>query len=325
MTSFYPLRFRPVYRDYLWGGRRFATSLGRTLQPGRTYAESWELADHPDGQSVVAAGPMTGLTLGQLVRRHGAELLGRHHPQKRFPLLLKYLDAQRRLSLQVHPTDRLAAEMGLSDPGKTEAWVVLEADPGSRIWAGFRQPVDRARVEAALADGVLPELLHTFQPAPGDCLLLPAGTVHALGAGLLVAEIQQTSNNTFRLFDWNRLGPDGNPRPLHIAQGLAAIDYHQGPVSPRPPRATETPGLQRLVDCDKFVLNRCRLAGEIELGGDNRLRILTVIEGSLQVVGDPSPQPLGRGGTVLLPAACGPVALRPLAGPNPVLLQAHLP
>jgi mannose-6-phosphate isomerase len=325
MTPLYPLRFRPVYRDYLWGGRKFGEILGRSLEPGVIYAESWEVADLDEGQSVVEKGPLGGVSLHQLVVQRGEELLGRHHPQSRFPLLLKYLDATMRLSVQVHPDDALAARMRLPGPGKSEAWVVLHADPGSTIWAGFSRPVDRRTLERAVRAGDVEPLLHRFEPDLGDCLFLPAGTIHALGEGLLVAEIQQNSNNTFRLFDWNRLGRDGKPRELHIEQALEAVDYGQGAVEPQRPRPTDRAHVEQLVRCDKFVLDRWELSSPQTAGGDQRCHILSVLRGSVTVEHDPSDRPLERGRTVLLPAAMGPVRLSPEAGAAAVLLDAYSP
>lgn len=325
MASLYPLRFNPVYKHYLWGGRKFEQVLGRQLEPGAIYAESWEVADLDQGQSVVQHGPLAGNWLHHLVLQRGEELLGRHHPQSRFPLLLKYLDAQKRLSVQVHPDDDLAARMKLPDPGKTEAWYVLQAEPDSQIWAGFNRRVDRATLERAIHNGVLERYLHRFKPVVGQCLFLPAGTVHALGEGLLVAEIQQNSNNTFRLFDWNRLDKDGKPRPLHIQQGLEAIDYQGGAVRPSEPQPTDRTHVQRLVECEKFILDRWEFHFPQKAGGDTRCHIITVLEGSLAVQGDPSGRPLTRGHTVLLPAATGPVELTPTDQQPAVLLDAYLP
>ncbi|MFM8890072.1 MAG: type I phosphomannose isomerase catalytic subunit, partial [Planctomycetia bacterium] len=214
----HPLLLAPRYRRYLWGGRRFASVLGRPLPPGDDYAESWELVDHGDDQSVVAAGPLAGATLGDLVRTHGHELLGRHAPLSRFPLLFKFLDACRDLSVQVHPDDARAARLSPPDLGKTEAWYVIDAAPGSRIYAGLRPGTDRDALAAALRAGRCEEVLHSFEPRAGDCVFIPAGTVHAIGAGLVVAEIQESSDVTYRLFDWNRTGPDGRPRPLHLVE-----------------------------------------------------------------------------------------------------------
>lgn len=305
MTSLYPLRFGPVLKRYLWGGRRLESVLGKKLPPGEDFAESWEIADHPAGQSVVAAGALKGATLQELVAHHGTELLGKHAPQPRFPLLFKLLDAQKVLSVQVHPTDAAAAKLTPPDLGKTEAWVVLHAEPGSRVYAGLQPGCDRATLERALASGNCESCLHSFEPRAGDCLFIPAGVVHALGAGLVIAEIQQASDTTFRLFDWNRVGPDGKPRPLHIEQSLNATDFQIGPVNPQQPRAMKFAGGEReeLVACDKFVLERWRLTSTQEFGGDGRCFLICVIDGQLTLTGDPLQEPLRRGQTALLPAS----------------------
>ena len=168
MAELYPLRFRPILRQYIWGGRRLETVLGKALGPGDDYAESWEICDHDADQSVVAAGPLAGMTLGGMVAERGVELLGRHHPQKRFPLLLKFLDAARTLSVQVHPNDAQAALLDPPDLGKSEAWVVLAAEPGGTIYAGLKPGVDRASLAEAIRQGNCQELLHRFEPEPGD-------------------------------------------------------------------------------------------------------------------------------------------------------------
>lgn len=325
MERLYPLEFEPLYKRAVWGGRRLETILGRSLGPGNDYAESWEIADHGADQSRVINGPLAGKTLEWLMHEHAAELLGRHHPQPRFPLLLKYLDANQRLSVQVHPDDALAARMKLRDSGKTEAWVILAAEPTSSIWAGLKQPIDRNALRRAIENGTLEEHLYEFRPRAGQCIFLPARTVHALGDGLLVAEIQQTSDLTFRLYDWNRVGPDGRPRTLHIEEGLEAIDYTQGPIEPCHPMATDTADVERLVACDKFILDRWQFHAPKTIGGDDRCHILTILEGTTRVDSPWTPAALGLGKTVLLPAAAGRVPLIPEGDRNCVLLDAYLP
>jgi mannose-6-phosphate isomerase len=323
MEALYPLRFRPLFRRYIWGGRRLGTLLSKPIGLENDYAESWEICDRGPDQSVVERGPLAGATLGQLVSEHGGDLLGRHHPQHRFPLLLKFLDANRPLSVQVHPDDARAARLSPPDLGKTEAWVVLAAEPASTIYAGLNPGVDRETLAEAIREGTCQRLLHQFQPEVGDCVFLPAGTVHALGEGLLVAEIQQASDSTYRLFDWNRLGPEGKPRPLHVEQGLEAVDYDLGPVGPQRPQETGRPGVSRLVECEKFVLDRWLLNAPQPAGGDRRCHIISVLDGSLRVGRDPTGAAIPPGGTVLLPAALGRVELTPQG--STVLLDAYLP
>ena len=321
----HPLLFTPIHRRYLWGGRRLESLLGQVLPPGDDFAESWEVVDRPGDQSVVVSGPLAGRTLGDLVREEGRALLGRHAPLPAFPLLFKFLDACRDLSVQVHPDDARAARLSPPDRGKTEAWYVIDASPGSRIYAGLKAGVDRLSLEQALHSGRCADVLHAVEPLAGDCFFIPAGTVHAIGAGLVVAEIQQSSDITYRLHDWNRTGPDGRSRPLHIDAGLEAVT-HFGPVDPVIAAPTADPAVRRLVDCDSFVLDRVEPRGDWEVGGDDTCHLVVVLEGQVSL--DPAwgLPPLGRGRTVLLPVAIGPQRIRPMAdGPSATLLRISLP
>jgi mannose-6-phosphate isomerase len=318
----YPLRFGPILRRYLWGGRRLA-AWGKQLGPGDDYAESWEVADQRDVQSVVLAGPLAGRTLGELVRERGAALLGRHHPQPQFPLLLKLLDAQQCLSVQVHPRDEHAAHLDPPQRGKTEAWYVLDAPPGAVLYAGLKRGIDRQALRREVHRGTVALCLHEVHPRVGDCVFIPAGVVHAIGPGLLLAEIQQQSDITYRLYDWDRLGPDGRPRPLHVEQALEVIDFQHGPVNVQQPEPTGRAGVRRLVSCPQFVWDRWELEGRTALGGDGRCHVVLVVSGSMQVAGDAMPAPLTPGSTIVLPAAAGAVRVEPL---EPVtLLDAYLP
>jgi len=322
MTALYPLRFRPIFRRYVWGGRKLGTLLGKPIGEGEC-AESWEICDRGPDQSVVAEGPLAGTTLAQLVAERGSELFGRHAPQSRFPLLLKFLDARQKLSVQVHPDDARAARLAPPDLGKTEAWVVVDAEAESRIYAGLKRGFDRAALVREIARGTCELCLHSFVPRVGDCIFLPAGVVHAIGAGLVVAEIQQSSDVTWRLFDWNRLGSDGRPRPLHVAEALDAIDYAVGDISPVRPVATERSQCERLVACDKFTLDRWRLATPEWIDDRDRFHILTVLQGSVSVSGDACQRPLVLGDTILLPARRPATELIPR--PSAIVLDAYLP
>jgi mannose-6-phosphate isomerase len=322
MVPLYPLRFQPLLKRYLWGGRRLE-SLGKTLGEGQDYAESWELVDHGPDQSVVLAGPLSGATLAELVARHGPALLGRHAPLQHFPLLFKFLDAHDRLSIQVHPDDARAARLRPPDLGKTEAWVVLDAQPGSYLYAGLRRGVNREILCRELGRHLAELCIERIEPRVGDCFFLPAGVVHALGPGLLIAEIQQASDTTYRLYDWSRRGPDGQLRPLHVEAALEAIDYGYGPVTAQHPRPTDRPLAERLVSCDKFVLDRWQCDKPVAVGGDARCHILAVLQGRVTVAGDPTGQPLIRGDVMLLPAECG--ATEVIAQGEAVWLDAYLP
>jgi mannose-6-phosphate isomerase len=314
--------FSPIYRRYLWGGRRFAAAFGRELPSGHDFAESWELVDRGEDQSVVASGPLVGETLGSLVRTYGERLLGAHASHTAFPLLFKFLDANQVLSVQVHPDDARASRLSPPDRGKTEAWYVIDAEPGSRIYAGLREGVEPSDLAAAIRAGDCEAALHSFEPRPGDCVFIPAGTVHAIGAGLLVAEIQQSSDVTYRLFDWNRVGQDGRPRPLHVEAGVEAVT-RLGPVDSVRRQATSDPAVTRLVTCEYFVLDEVSPVGSWRIGGDGRLHVLAVLKGSVNLPNAWSSRAAGPGGCVLLPASSGEQDITVAAGTR--LLRVTLP
>ncbi len=322
MSSLYPLRFRPILRRYLWGSRRLET-LGKQLGPGNDYAESWEIVDHGADQSVVLAGPLAGTTLGELVKSHARELFGRDVGYPSFPLLFKFLDANDRLSVQVHPDDARAALLDPPDLGKMEAWVILDKEPRSFLYAGLRRGTTLEILAGELERHTAELSCHRVEPSVGDCYFLPPGVVHAIGPGLLVAEIQQASDTTYRLYDYDRVGPDGKPRTLHIDQALECIDFAHGPVHAQQPRPTSVPGVQSLVNCEKFVLNRGRSRSPLKIGGDEQFHILAVIDGELTLAGDPLGTPLIAGDVALLPAVVGAVEVTPRV--EATWLEAKLP
>jgi mannose-6-phosphate isomerase len=328
MTQIPALRFAPLLKRFLWGGKQLGTLLGKPIGEGEDYAESWEVADHGLDQTVVHGGPLAGMTLAAVMEKHGKELLGRHFVRRsRFPLLFKYLDCNKVLSVQVHPNDAAAAKQTPPDLGKTEAWVILAAEPGSLVYAGLKRGFDRAALEREVHRGTTELCLHKFEPRVGDCIFIPAGTVHALGDGLVVAEVQQASDTTFRLFDWNRLGPDGKPRQLHVEESLAAIDYSAGPVQPQVPQPSDRPFVERLIVCEKFILDRWRFPGleptARTIGGDDRFHIISVLTGSVTIATGSTTDRLNLGQTLLLPACTGPCDIAAEAGT--VLLEMYLP
>lgn len=307
----YPLRFEPVLKQTIWGGRLLGERLGKPIGAEANYAESWEVVDHGGDQSVVASGPMAGKTLRQLMTEHQAWLMG-DAAYRKFPLLLKYLDCNRVLSVQVHPSDEYAATMPTPDLGKTEAWYIVDAKPDAVIYAGLKSGVDANSLRDAIDAGRTEQVLHRFHPQVGDCVFIPAGTVHAIGAGLLVAEIQQSSDTTFRLYDWNRTDAAGHSRELHIEQSLAVTDFERGPVAPVR-MDTHAEGWQTLVKCEKFHLQAIR-SGTGRVGGDGGFHILTVPQGSANLKSDGGNIRLAVGESVLLPAALDAAEVEPIDG-----------
>jgi mannose-6-phosphate isomerase len=310
-----PLRFESYLRPMIWGGRQLGEVLGKSLPDDKTYGEAWEISDHPSHASVVAAGPYKGQTLRHLMERNSAALLGAAAPRHaRFPWLVKLLDAWDWLSVQVHPNDEHVIRLWPGEGGKTEAWFVLAAAPTSRIYAGLLPGVDAKVLRKALNEGTVGDCLHQFSPRPGDCIFLPAGTVHAVGGGVLMAEVQQTSDATFRLFDWNRRDAHGQMRQLHIEEALACIDWNSGPV--HPVRATNCPGgaaaplRQPLVQCPYFALEYLHLREPFTLNG-GVLRVLLVLHGRGRLENGADEQPLVAGDTLLLPAALNAAVCHP--------------
>lgn len=219
----YPLLLQPVYMDYVWGGTRLAETYGRTGTPD-ICAESWEVSNRPEGMSIVTNGPLAGKTLTDLVASCGKDLVGTKDRPDQFPVLIKLIDARRRLSLQVHPNDSNAALCG-GDP-KTEAWYVLDAAPDATVIAGLRKQTDADALRAAIDAGNAEELLMSLPAKPGTVIYIPGGRLHAIGEGCLLLEVQQSSNTTYRVYDWGRLGNDGQPRELHVDKAMQVIDWN---------------------------------------------------------------------------------------------------
>jgi mannose-6-phosphate isomerase len=290
----------------VWGGRRLGETLGKPLSGADAYGESWDLSDHTSHSSRVATGPGHGQPLRHLMEQHAGDLLGaRAREYQRFPWLVKFLDACDWLSVQVHPDDRSVRELWPGEGGKTEAWFVLDAEPGSRVYAGLRPGVDEKRLREALETGSVVECLHSFVPRPGDCVFLRAGSVHAVGGGVLMAEVQQTSDATFRLFDWNRKDAQGKSRTLHIREALACIDWSRGPVEPvraagftMPCETVKGSHRQPLVHCEYFALDYVQGNEPLPLGGEGRMQIFIALRGAGRL-GDEAVQ---AGEVWLLPA-----------------------
>jgi mannose-6-phosphate isomerase len=322
-TALYPLRFEPIYQYRLWGGRRLADLLAAPLPGDGPIGEAWVLSDRADHASRIADGPLQGRTLGDVLEQYPEQMLGRlagRYP--RFPLLLKFLDVREMLSLQVHPADDRKDLLPAGETGKTEAWVVLEAGTKSRIYAGLKPGTTTDDLRRAVVSGVVADNVASFIPKRGDGVLVPAGTVHSLG-GVVVFEIQENSDVTFRLDDWGHVDPrTGRPRTLQVDQALSAIDVAQGAVSPV---VEETTPVERewLVDCDHFRLWRLRGQSPFAVGAAGAPRVLVCLEGTGRLEHGGESYAAGKGDVLLLPAAVGACIFRP-SGPV-TLLEAALP
>jgi mannose-6-phosphate isomerase len=308
----YPFTFRPIFKERVWGGRELERLYHKPLPPGAPIGESWEISDRPGDASVITNGTLAGKDLRWLMENHAADLLGEARPQGgRFPLLIKILDAQDKLSLQVHPPPAKAAE--LSGEPKTEMWYVAEAIPGAELYVGLKRGITRAEFEQRIKAGTVAECFHRVSVRRGDAMFLPSGRVHALGAGLIIFEIQQNSDTTYRVFDWDRLGLDGKPRELHIPQSLASIDFNDYEPS-LVPWASALHGQRKVRSLARNPLFTAE-AQEASAGASvplqpNKMQILALLVGGVQVDDGMEMLELAAGQFCLIPASAAQVTLR---------------
>jgi mannose-6-phosphate isomerase len=326
-TPLYPLRFEPIYQYRLWGGRRLADLLTAPLPGDGPIGEAWVLSDRDDHPSRVANGPLKGRTIGQLMDQYAVQMLGGLVQRfRRFPLLLKFLDAREMLSVQVHPSDTHRDLLPKGESGKTEAWVVLEAAAKSRIYAGLQPGTTAEDLRQALSTGSAAEHLAYFTPKPGDAVFLPAGTVHTLGGGVVVFEVQQNSDVTFRLYDWGHVDAQtGQPRPLQVQQALACIDFAAHAAGPVVPvlEATTPVKRERLFQCEHFGLWRLSGQAPFTVGVADAPRVLVSIDGGGQIEHEGASYAVGKGNVWLLPSVVGACAFQPRG--QVTLLEIALP
>ena len=294
-----PLTFRPIFMERMWGGRRLESTFGKKLPTNALIGESWEIVDRPEAQSVVARGPLESKTLHELWTEHRSSIFGNVPSAPRFPLLVKLLDAQEKLSLQVHPPEQFARQLG-GEP-KTEFWYVAAADPDAELLLGFCKRSARAQFEEALHQGTAADYVHKIRVKPGDAAFLPAGRLHAVSAGNLLIEIQQNSDTTYRVFDWNRVDDKGKSRQLHIQQALQCIDFND--VAPR----LAEPQGELLVRHELFEVQQWNLAAPREISLQGQFAIACCLNGSLRC-GDAD---LSPGEFFLVPASLEDRELRP--------------
>jgi mannose-6-phosphate isomerase len=296
-----PLVFEPIFMERIWGGRRLESEFGKKLPAEKRIGESWEIVDRPEAQSVVVNGPLRGKTLHELWIQGRSEIFGNVPDASRFPLLVKLLDAHEKLSLQVHPPEKVASKLG-GEP-KTEFWYVAAADPGAELYLGFRESTTRDQFEKALRDGTAADHVHKIRVKSGDAVFLPAGRLHALGAGNLLIEIQQNSDTTYRVFDWNRVDDMRKQRQLHVDQALQCIDFND--VRSR----LLQPEGELLLRDNLFEIQKWNLDSTREIVPRGQFAIACCLTGSLRCAN----VDLTRGEFFLVPAELDDRQLKPIS------------
>lgn len=302
-----PLKLKPAFKDNLWGGTRLKTDYGMQSDLERL-AEAWVLSCHKDGPSVVDGGEYDGLTLPEAIEKMGKSCLGVKGGEFAFfPILIKLIDAKDDLSIQVHPSDEYALEVE-HEFGKTEMWYVVDCDPGACLYYGFNRVIDQEEFARRIADNTLTEVLNRVEVHKGDCFFIDSGTIHAIGGGILIAEIQQNSNTTYRVYDYGRLGADGKPRELHIDKAKAVTTLTPPAAAYGAVKATD--GVARLASCRYFTVDRIDLAGKASVFADEESFVsVLVLDGTLTLTSSGRSLALRAGDCVFLPAGSGEAAL----------------
>lgn len=332
MNNLYPLLFKPVLKDYIWGGRALA-ALGRDLPSDGVIAESWEIAAHADGTTAVSNGRFANQPLTAVQAELGEQLIGTRSAwaaeRGKFPLLIKLLDANRPLSVQVHPNDAYALEHEGNELGKTEMWVVLHAEPDAQVILGVKAGTTKAMFKEGIENGRLEPHLHYLPVKTGDHICVPAGSLHAIMGGLLIAEIQQNSNTTYRVYDWNRMGHDGKPRPLHVERALDVINFEQVEPAICPPTAiAEADGVRHSLLCETpyFMTERVEMETGAVFNGrcdGSTFEIWGTITGEVAVAdAQGNKVELTAVNFTLLPAALGDFSVRTVT--NATLLRTYV-
>jgi mannose-6-phosphate isomerase len=302
----YPFTFDPVFKERIWGGRNLQRLYGKDLPPNVSIGESWEIVDRPEAVSVINNGPYKGKSLHWLVETHAAELLGSAPALNgRFPLLIKILDAQEKLSLQVHPPAEIASMMG-GEP-KTEMWYVTEARQGAELFVGLKQGTTRSQFEAQIRNGSVSNCFHRLSVEQGDSMFLPSGRVHAIGGSVVIFEVQQNSDTTYRVFDWNRIDAKGHPRELHVDQSLRCIDFED--FEPELMKANQTLSQQTLVNDPLFQVATRKGNNRQQINLRGAFAIIGGISGEVRINASEPVIRLGAGQFCLVPSTIGSVDL----------------
>lgn len=308
----YPFKFDPIYQYRIWGGRNLEQVLSKPLPPNEPIGEAWILSDRKDHASKVSEGALKGTTLTELMKKFPKEMMGTRGSFDRFPLLLKFLDCHEVLSVQVHPSDDQTKYIPEGDTGKTEAWVVLEAEKDALIYAGLKKGTDKDNLLQSIKEKKVADRLHSFVPKKGDAVFIHSGTVHTL-KGALVFEVQENSDVTYRLYDWDRTDPKtGKPRDLQVDKALACIDYDQVDILPViPVKDKKHDYAEKLFDNQHFKLWRISTGDKFKVGSADEPIILVCMEGGGSMKYENTEYTLTKGEVMLLPAAVGQLELTP--------------
>jgi mannose-6-phosphate isomerase len=307
-----PLVFEPIFMERVWGGRHLESLYGKRLPSAALIGESWEIVDRPEAQSVVHEGPLRGLTLHELWCKHRGEIFGNVPDSPRFPILCKLLDAQENLSLQVHPPRTIAKKLG--GESKSELWFIAHAAPKARLYAGVKKGTTRDAFAKALEQGRIDKHLHALEVKAGDAIFLPSGRMHALGAGVVLVEIQENSDTTYRIYDWDRTKKGRATRQMHIAEAMQCVDFND--VEP----GLLCPEGESLVGNELFEIEKWNLSREREIAESGRFAIVVCINGEIECAG----RKFKPGDFFLMPAQLDDRTIRPLSG-DVSLLRVTLP
>lgn len=314
-STLYPMKFNPLFQYRIWGGRNLAHLFSQNLPGEDPIGEAWVLSDRKDHPSRVKDGFLTGKTIAELMKNYPKELMGKAHGRfDRFPLLLKFLDAQTVLSVQVHPSDNMEEYLPPGESGKSEAWVVLETNDQSKIYAGLPSGTTKPYLEKAIKEKTLANLLPSFHPSVGDAVYIPSGSVHTIDS-VVVFEVQENSDVTYRLYDWDRVDEKTNkPRELQVEKALACIDFNQNPIQPVVPQIEINQGIKRekLFDNEHFEMWRIQSKSPFKVGKEDLPRILVGIEGYGKLKFGGNHFSISKGEVVLIPAVSGIGILEPM-------------
>ncbi len=294
--KFYPFKFKPIYKELIWGGQKLREFFGKDIPPGKKIGESWELADLPNDKSVIANGELAGQTLNSIIKKYPEEITGDKNFSGSFPLLIKFIDAEDFLSVQVHPDTQACRRTGSGVP-KTELWYIISAKEGAVIYRGLKEGVTKETFAHAIRAGTVAEILRKITVKQGECYFLPGGTVHSTGAGVLIAEIQTPSDTTYRIFDWNRVDASGKPRQLHIAEAIASINFD----NPDTNLAAVTSGCS--VNCNYFKVRKEQNAeGSLMSVSAGQMQTFIILKGRGVIKsGGTIPVEFAAGDTLLIP------------------------